>query len=450
MKPIACLPTALLLATLALPVRLAADGALDTSFQAPNGYRTLGSATVAGARGTAAPDGAAIFVGAQGGTAILWGRVLPSGAPGTCVFVPPGVASVAPAEAAFDGAGRLLVAGTASYSALGQVIFVARYLYPDCALDATFDGDGYFTFDLADDVVAVGLATTVVTLFGSPVERIVVGGNRYAASGPDFSDLLLLRLTGSGALDPAFGGGDGWASYDFDAETNVLADLAIDSVKRIVLGGTVDPFGGDVDAMVARTLSNGALDESFGDFGWTRISPVAEAFDETLGALALAADDSVWVATSEATQTPDAWRLLVRELDPAGASIFAVGWYYHDAPLRAVGIVRQGDRRVIVLGDTGHVDGDRDLFVTACRPTMSSHCAWETAFGPLGDDYLSFPVPDLVAGGDESARGLVLAAGRPLLFAESDAATGQRGLVARLENAYIFADDFEAGSTAAW
>lgn len=441
---------AALLASLAAPpVASGVDGALDTDFQAPQGYRTLGSGQISPARGTVAPDGAALFAGTQNGSAIYWTRLFATGDPGSCAFAPPGASSVAAAQALFDGSGRLLVAGTASYSGLGQVIFVARFLYPDCALDPTFDGDGYFTFDHEEDVVGVALARTTTLILGVPFERIVVGGNVYPAAGVDLSDILLLRLTPSGGLDGGFGGGDGWLRYDFGNETDVLAALAVDAQRRILLAGTVDLFGDDPDAMVARVLPGGAPDGGFGSLGWTRIVPAADEYEESAAALALAPDGSLWTAGVE-TNSGGSQRVLVREIDVQGDSVFAIGWFFHPDSLRVAGIARQGDGRVIVFGDTDHQDGDRDLFVTACRPASGTDCLWESAFGPLDEEYLAYPMPDLLAGGDEPAGGIVLAAGRPLLFAAAETASGRRGLVVRLDNGYIFADGFEGGSTAAW
>lgn len=437
-----------LLCTLLLPRAVSAvDGGLDPTFQAPNGYRTFGTGSVSPARGALAPDGAALFLGTQDG-ALYWAPVFAAGSPGSCAFVPPGVASIAPAQALFDGSGRLVIAGTATYAGLGQVIFVARFLYPDCALDASFDGDGYFTFDLDDDVAGVAIARTTVFVLGLPFERLVVGGNVYPEAGVDLSDILLLRLTGSGGLDGGFGGGDGWLRYDFGNETDVLAGLAVDAEGRILLAGTVDLFGDDADAMVARVLPGGAPDGSYGSLGWTRLVPMADAYEESATAIDVAPDGSLWTAGIETGASGS--RVLVREIDPQGESIFGAGWFYHPDSLRVAGVARQGDGRVIVFGDTDHQDGDRDLFVTACRPTATSHCTWETAFGPLDEDYLAYPMPDLLAGGDEPAGGLALDAGRPILFAAAETASGRRGLVVRLQNGYIFADGFEGGSTSAW
>lgn len=441
---------ATLLASLAAaPAARGVDGARDTDFQAPQGYRTLGSGQMSPARGAIAPDGAALFVGTQSSSAIYWARLFATGDPESCAFTPPGSSSVAAAQGLFDGNGRLLVVGTASYAGLGQVIFVARFLYPECALDPTFDGDGYFTFDHEEDVVGVALARTAILLLGVPFERIVVGGNVYPAVGVDLSDILLLQLTPTGQLDDSFGGGDGFLRYDFGNETDVLAALAVDGQRRILLAGTVDLFGDDPDAMVARVLPGGAPDGGFGSLGWTRIVPAADDYAESATALELAPDGSLWTAGVE-TNSGGSQRVLVREIDAAGSSVFGVGWFFHPDSLRVAGIARQGDGRVVVFGDTDHQDGDRDLFVTACRPTSGTDCLWESAFGPLDEDYLAYPMPDLLAGGDEVAGGLALEAGRPLLFAGAETASGRRGVVARLLNGYIFADGFEGGSAAAW
>src|SRR5690606_22553231 len=123
------------------------------------------------------------------------------------------------AAVTFDGSGRLLVTGSAFYPSLGWVAFVVRVLYPECTRDPAFDGDGYFTLDGTDELFGLAIATTTVVVQSFPVERIVVAGERrWGGGGGDGADLLLLRLRGDGTLDPGFGGGDGWASYDFAGE----------------------------------------------------------------------------------------------------------------------------------------------------------------------------------------------------------------------------------------
>ena len=75
-----------------------------------------------------------------------------------------------------------------------------------------------------------------------------------------------------------------------------------------------------------------------------------------------------------------------------GQSTFGVGGPYFEGSLAIAGAVRQGDGRLIVVGDTDLADGDRDLFVTACRPAPPLACSWEAGFGPLDASIVRLPV----------------------------------------------------------
>ncbi|MBP7589487.1 MAG: hypothetical protein KBA72_16135 [Thermoanaerobaculia bacterium] len=437
------------LLTVVPALAVAVDGAPDPDFQSAGGFVAWSTGTHVARRGTIAPDGAALFLSQRSGVGIYISRVPESGPPVEANFVPSGVTSVLPGQVAFDSSGRLLVVGTATYSGLGQVIFVTRFLYPGLTLDAAFDGDGYFTFDLPENLSGAAIAPVIVPDGIFQVERLVVGGNVFPASGADLSDIIVLRLTHTGGLDTDFGGGDGWVRHDFDLQTNLLADLAIDSQDRIVLGGTIDPFA-DADGMVARTQPNGTLDGGFGIFGWTRLEPVVDPVDELVAALTLAGDDTIWTAGVKVATGPARQQIVLHHLDAGGTDVYSLGGFALPTRFDVAGVVHQGDGRVIVFGDTDRNDGDSDLFVTACRPEGASPCAFELAFGPLDADHLSYPLADLTSGGDEFAGGLALAGGRPILFADAETATNRKAVVVRLENAYIFVDGFESASPAYW
>lgn len=443
------LAATLVAALVALPLA-ATDGALDTTYHPPDGYVfTWSSLTGAAARGAIAPDGAALALTRSAADTLAWARVPDEGLHTACSFAPSGATIVLPAAVTFDGSGRLLVTGSAFYPSLGWVAFVVRVLYPECTRDPAFDGDGYFTLDGTDELFGLAIATTTVVVQSFPVERIVVAGERrWGGGGGDGADLLLLRLRGDGTLDPGFGGGDGWASYDFAGEANALVDLAVDDSGRLVLGGNVDPFGADPDVMIARTLPDGTLDGAFGNSGWSRFG---NDYEQMLGALALEPGGAIWLVSREVRDQAPSTRLIVFRVGSDGQSTFGVGGASFDGSLAIAGAVRQGDGRLIVVGDTDLADGDRDLFVTACRPAPPLACSWEAGFGPLGDDGLAYPLPDLDTAGDESVAGVALAAGRPIVFLDADVdQAGRRLVAARLVNAYIFADGFEGGTTRAW
>lgn len=454
-------------ATLAPAVPAGAlDGARDTAgYFTGYGYRIVGSTTTSGASGVVDADGNAVFVGKQGAATLYWARY--DGTAGAapppdpaCSFTPAGASSISPADALLDGSGRLVIVGTVSYPGAGQLLFAARYNYPACNLDATFDDDGYFTLDHADDLVALRVARVTVLSFGFFVERLVIAGN-VNYSGSDLSDFLLVRLTGGGSLDANFspGGadGDGVAIYDFDGQSNFLFDMTIDRQKRIVLVGSVDLFGDDPDAMIVRTLSNGTLDDDFGSFGWRRFDlSQSSSGEDYAGAVSIAEDGRIFVSgvafipsglPGTALCTAHLGTDGLGTIAPKHQVTYAVG-----TQITVEDSVLQGDGRLLVVGRSDYADGDYDGAVTALRtenvpPSYSTDATWGD--GSTGDPQTYYEL-DLGGDDDEDFDKVVLHQGRPYLFGDVDTASGARGLVMRLTNSYIFADGFGAGSTAAW
>jgi len=103
--------------------------------------------------------------------------------------------------------------------------------------------------------------------------RILVG----AVVGPGLaSDFALLRYNSNGTLDTSFGGGDGIATADFNAQ-DTFESMAVQPDGRIVLAGftVVDPATDKRVEALARFDANGNLDSSFdGDGGVTGFSPL--------------------------------------------------------------------------------------------------------------------------------------------------------------------------------
>jgi uncharacterized delta-60 repeat protein len=121
-------------------------------------------------------------------------------------------------------------------------------------LDPAFDGDGIRTVSFANsysyaDDVAVQADGKILAL-----------GTAHSSVGVS-SDFGLVRLRPGGALDPKFGG-DGRIQTDFGGRYDEGFALALQSNGRIVAAGSSLGL-----VSIARYLSNGRLDHSFGDGG---------------------------------------------------------------------------------------------------------------------------------------------------------------------------------------
>ena len=95
--------------------------------------------------------------------------------------------------------------------------------------------------------------------------RIVVVGS-VDFNGPDV-DMGVVRLTSDGALDTSFSG-DGKVTVSFDIadfNADVAEGVAIDGSGRILVAGRAfDSSGGGYDSAFARLRDDGSLDGSFG------------------------------------------------------------------------------------------------------------------------------------------------------------------------------------------
>lgn len=191
-----------------LAMRFTAEGALDTTFAAPNGY----------------------------------------------VTVPyPGVIRAI----TLDAEGRLVVAG--GLTALGTAdAAVARFL-PDGTLDASFGSvGGAALLDVSgypDEAIGVALL---------PDGRIVAAGHTSTATG---IDLFVWRLEPDGAPDPTFGM-EGRVVIQLDGN-DTASDLQLLPDGRIMVLGNA-AGGASPGPVIVRLRPDGAPDPTYGDMGVVR------------------------------------------------------------------------------------------------------------------------------------------------------------------------------------
>ena len=163
-----------------------------------------------------------------------------------------------PSAFAVQPDGRVLIAGTGSHSEA----FVAR-LTADGALDPSFAGDGVMNLELPN-------LQRVGDMALAPGGRIVVGGTTDGAQLSQYNfdrDHLVFRLLDDGALDPAFGGGDGIVTLDLSLHDEVK-ELAVDAAGRVVGAGEYWTGAGyAVNTAVFRLLVDGSPDPSFSGDG---------------------------------------------------------------------------------------------------------------------------------------------------------------------------------------
>jgi uncharacterized delta-60 repeat protein len=187
--------------------------------------------------------------------------------------------------------------------------------------------------------------------------RIVVGG--YAQIGADF-DFVVARYLSNGTPDPSFGGGDGVIYTDLGGNHDLIFDLVIDPAGRIVVAGCerIVIGGNDYnDLALARYTPAGVLDTTFGPLN-TGIYLESSTTDSVGRSLALDSAGRIAVAV----EAQDNRNFLVRRFTANGQvdASFAGGTVFTDLGSndysRAIAV--DASDRIVVGGDRFNGSGD--------------------------------------------------------------------------------------------
>lgn len=185
------------------------------------------------------------------------------GAVASSVDIDPAIQFSQLSDAAFDGEGRIVLAGTIALTTPDTDFRVARVWGSSGAPDTSFSSDGVVNvaFDLGGGNIDNARAVAI-----DSGGRIVVAGAVQRDNDSD-SDFGVARLLSDGTLDTSFSG-DGKreiffnldATFPFDAANEV--DITPDG--RILVGGEALDGGDNVNRVaLARLNDNGTLDASF-------------------------------------------------------------------------------------------------------------------------------------------------------------------------------------------
>jgi uncharacterized delta-60 repeat protein len=257
--------------------RLTSDGSLDSTFGYDGKVTTNLTPSYDYANGMALqPNGKIVAVGDvsagpdNGKIAVLRYRTDGSLDP---KFSGDGIVRADPTRTYDDGLavgveadGQIVVAGGAGFDGPNER-FVALAYQRDGSLDPSFGGDGMVFTDVTPDADApFGLAIQADGMI------VVAGG---AALGNDTDPkFAVVRYQRDGSLDPAFRG-DGTVVTNFTPFDDGAYSVALDPDGNIVAAGLAGNNGPAPRFAVARYLTNGTLDDTFGGDGkvTTDISP---------------------------------------------------------------------------------------------------------------------------------------------------------------------------------
>jgi uncharacterized delta-60 repeat protein len=163
--------------------------------------------------------------------------------------------------------GKILAGGTSRDPGGGRLDMAAVRLNSDGSVDSSF-----------------GVSGAVLTTYGGPGSQVandiahdtsgrVVLGGVYGTNAPN--DFAGVRLSPTGALDPAFGTG-GLATVDFQGRDDYGNILLADERGGYILAG-VSLSTGDHRVGITRLLASGQVDSAFGTGGRT-LTPLPGSF----------------------------------------------------------------------------------------------------------------------------------------------------------------------------
>ncbi len=288
----------------------------------------------------------------------------------------PGIESVN--SIALDASGRIVLAGVARYGAGPSRMVALIRLTPYGEPDATFGTNGVVTTKVGGPDSSSSAHDVAI----QPDGKIVVAVDRSGTT-----HLTVARYTASGTLDPTFGT-DGIASVEMWNPDGKLTETSVVTLDggTILLGGNrlVTSAGGS-ELLVARLTSTGALDTtSFFGSGTARFLKTSEAGEnEALSEILVEPDGKLILAGWRGPNSRAATHPVVARVDRSGTydSTFSCngvaddpvgsrgGWALNAAALTSTGKIVAGGTAF-----TPDVDSDFALarFLTSATPTCAA------------------------------------------------------------------------------
>ena len=366
-----------------LPTALAAPGDLDTSFGAPNGFVLLPEAQFVDV--ALQSDGKIVAVGSKptaiGNPPLIVARFNPDGSIDPS-FGFSGVVTVTPSlegrSVAIQADGKILAL---SQTDPGGNFLVTR-LNTNGTLDLSFGLNGSRTIDFD------GGGDVPQSIAIGPGGTIVVMGTRLFSndqvSPPIVEiDVAVARLLSNGSLDPSFGS-DGTIA----TEPGFGADLALLPDGRIIVANFIMS-----DFAAMRYNANGTLDTTFGGGDGIATADIAGGLDAGL-AVAVQPDGRVIVAgNAEVTPILHAEALARFDangiLDPSFGGDGKITSSQTFQRVTALAVTLQADGDIITVGNAGFGVDSSDVRAFLSRYTSSG--TPDTSFGGTGTVFTDFP-----------------------------------------------------------
>ena len=245
--------------------------------------------------------------------------------------------------------GKIVLCGYVNFGSPAQDDMFIMRLGSTGAPDATFNSQGYLTFNFG------GTFDRAYGVSPAPGGGYYVGGSRNNGSRWDFA---LARITSAGALDTAFDT-DGKVTIAATTSSNEAFALAVQSDGKILLAGR----GNESSYVwpVVRLTTSGALDTSFDGDGKALVSIGLNASQSTALGMAIASDGKI-VLGGVARNTANTYNIVgLARLTTAGAldtTFDGDGLRTHDlgANFAVTAFLLSADNRPIIIGNNATND----------------------------------------------------------------------------------------------
>lgn len=297
--------------------------------------------------------------------------------------------------------GRIVIAGNQQ----APLLWAHGQRLPTGVADPDFNGGGL----LITSVGGTSTPTVNRMILDDTGGTITAGAARLSGN---LSDIVVTRHLSNGTLDSSFG--EGGISTTALAERDLVLCMTRTVDGRILIGGGIGPSSNSSTStpLVARYLPNGALDSSFGSGG--TIYPSLEQNTQVTDMVPLP-DGRFLAALSPVTRSLAARPILARflsngALDPSfgnnGQAMSSTPAVY----ARIRGVAVQKDGRIVVVGQAGSTDLLDDEVLVGRYDADGSV---DSTFGRQG--FRIIPIGD----GDDSANEVIIQPDNKLLVAAS-------------------------------
>jgi uncharacterized delta-60 repeat protein len=260
--------------------------------------------------------------------------------------------------------GKIVAVGLAG-NGTGEVFALARY-NSDGSLDTTFGTGGKVTTDFGGTVAA---ASAMAIQTDGKIVAVGFAGN---SSGGDF---VVARYNADGSLDPTFGIG-GKVTTDYFGDFDQALAVAIQADGKITAAGAAFGGGATSHYALARYISDGSLDTTFGVGG--RITTDFFGSDTRAFALTIQSDGKIVAAGGTClTCFGDEDLTLARyNIDGSLDTTFGTGGKvttdFYGFSDEADALAIQSDGKIVAAGFTKVADGSLDDFAVARYNTDGS------------------------------------------------------------------------------